>query len=58
MDSAKLAIIVHVIRKYIAPAIIGAFVVWLVANEFSDWADVVCSVSAALAIGVEQCLNK
>lgn len=55
MDSTKLAIIVHVTRKYIAPAVIGAVVVWLVANELGDWADVVCSASAALAIAVESC---
>jgi len=55
MDSAKLAIIVHVSRKYIAPVALGALVVWLVANELGDWADVVCSAAGALAIAVEAC---
>lgn len=55
MDSAKFAIIVHVFRKYVAPALIGALVVWLVANELGDWADVVCSTAGALAIAVEAC---
>lgn len=55
MDSAKLAIIVHITRKYVAPVALGAVVVWLVANELGDWADVVCSVAGALAIAVEAC---
>lgn len=55
MDSAKLAIIVHVFRKYIAPVLIGALVVWLVANEFGDWAIAVCGVADALAIHVKDC---
>lgn len=57
MDSTKLAIIVHVVRKYVAPVAIGALVVWLVANELGDWADVVCSGAAAMAIAVEACQN-
>lgn len=55
MDSTKLALIVHVTRKYLAPVVLGAIVVWLVANELGDWADVVCSAAAALAIAVEAC---
>jgi hypothetical protein len=55
MDSTKIALIVHVGRKYIAPIVLGSLVVWLIANELGDWADVVCSASAALAIYVEQC---
>jgi hypothetical protein len=55
MDSTKLALIVHVARKYVAPVVLGALVVWLVANELGDWADVVCSAAAALAIAVEAC---
>ena len=55
MDSTKFGIIVYVTRKYIAPVAIGALVVWLVANELGDWADVVCSAAAALAIAVEAC---
>jgi len=55
MDSTKFAIILHVTRKYVAPALIGALVVWLVANELGDWADVVCSFAGALAIAVEAC---
>jgi hypothetical protein len=55
MDTTKLAIIVHVSRKYIAPVVLGAVVVWLVANELGDWADVVCSAASALAIAVEAC---
>lgn len=55
MDTTKLSIIIHVMRKYVAPVVLGALVVWLVANELGDWADVVCSVAGALAIAVEAC---
>jgi len=55
MDSTKIALIVHISRKYIAPVVIGGFVVWLVTNELNDWADVVCSAAAAMAIAVEAC---
>jgi hypothetical protein len=55
MDSIKLSVIIHVTRKYVAPVALGALVVWLVANELGDWADVVCSVAGALAIAVEAC---
>lgn len=55
MDTLKLSVIVHVTRKYVAPVALGALVVWLVANELGDWADVVCSVAGALAIAVEAC---
>ena len=55
MYSTKFSIIVYVTRKYIAPVAIGALVVWLVANALGDWADVVCSAAAALAIAVEAC---
>ena len=57
MDSTKFALIVHIIRKYVAPVFLGAIVVWLVANELGDWADVVCSVAGALAIAVEACID-
>jgi hypothetical protein len=57
MDSAKLALIVHVTRKYVAPVIIGALVVWLVANEFGDWAVAVCGVADALAIYTKDCME-
>lgn len=55
MDSTKFALIVHITRKYVAPVFLGAVVVWLVANELGDWADVVCSFAGALAIAVEAC---
>ncbi len=58
MDSTKIALIVHISRKYIAPVVIGGLVVWLISNELGDWADVVCSAAAALAIGVEACLTR
>lgn len=55
MDSTKIAIIVHVSRKYVLPVVIGGLVVWLVTNELEDWAEVVCSAAAAAAIAVEAC---
>lgn len=57
MDSTKIALIVHVSRKYILPVVIGGFVVWLITNELEDWADVVCSAAAAMAIAVEACAD-
>lgn len=57
MDSTKIALIVHISRKYIAPVALGGLVVWLVSNELSDWADVVCSAAAAMAIAVEACVK-
>ena len=57
MDSIKWSVIVHILRKYVAPVAIGALVVWLVANELGDWAGVVCAGADALAIAVEACTN-
>lgn len=57
MDSTKIALIVHISRKYIAPVVIGGLVVWLVSNELKDWAEVVCSGAAAMAILVEACVK-
>lgn len=57
MDSAKLAFVVHILRKYVAPVLVGALVVWLIANEFSDWAVAVCGVADALAIYTKDCLE-
>lgn len=57
MDSIKWGLIVHILRKYVAPIALGAIVVWLVANELGDWADVVCASATALAIAVEACNN-
>lgn len=57
MDSTKIALIVHISRKYIIPVALGGLVVWLVSHELNDWADVVCSVAAALAIAVEACVK-
>jgi hypothetical protein len=57
MDSIKWSLIVHIFRKYVAPVALGALVVWLVANELGDWADVVCAGASALAIAVEACSN-
>jgi len=55
MDTIKWSLIVHILRKYVAPVTIGALVVWLVANELGDWADVVCASATALGIAVEAC---
>ena len=57
MDSTKVAFIIHISRKYIAPVLLGALVVWLVSNELDDWAEVVCSAAAAMAIAVEACIK-
>lgn len=57
MDGTKIALIIHVSRKYLAPVLIGGLVVWLVANELGDWADAVCSVASAMAIAVEACVK-
>lgn len=57
MDSTKIALIVHVSRKYVLPVLVGGLVVWLVSNELNDWAEVVCSAAAALAIAVEACIK-
>jgi uncharacterized membrane protein len=43
--------------KYVAPVVVGALVVWLVANEFGDWAVAVCGVADALAIYTKDCLE-
>lgn len=57
MDSTKITLIIHITRKYIAPVVLGGLVVWLVTNELNDWAEVVCSAAAALAIAVEACVK-
>ena len=55
MDNISLATIVYITRKYVAPVLIGALVVWLVANELGAWAVAVCGVADALAIYVKDC---
>ena len=57
MDSAKLGLVIVILRKYVAPVLVGALVVWLVANEFGDWAVAVCGVADALAIYTKDCLE-
>ena len=53
MDSTTITLIIHITRKYIAPVVLGGLVVWLVTNALNEWAEVVCSAAAALAIAVE-----
>ena len=55
MDNISLATVLYILRKYVAPVLIGALVVWLVANELGAWAVAVCGVADALAIYVKDC---
>ena len=55
MDNISIATILYIMRKYVAPVLIGALVVWLVANELGAWAVAVCGVADALAIYVKDC---
>jgi hypothetical protein len=57
MDTTKLALVIHIMRKYVAPVLVGALVVWLIANEFTDWAIAVCGVADALAIYTKDCME-
>ncbi len=55
MGNISLATVLYIMRKYVAPVLIGALVVWLVANELGAWAVAVCGVADALAIYVKDC---
>ena len=55
MDNISIATVLYILRKYVAPVLIGALVVWLVANELGAWAVAVCGVADALAIYVKDC---
>ena len=57
MDSLNITAILYICRKYVAPILIGALVVWLIGNELGAWAVAVCSVADALAIYVKDCLE-
>lgn len=55
--NAKLAIYMGIFKRLILPVVVGATVVWLISNNYSDWADAVCSVSYALGLNVTECNN-
>lgn len=57
MDSIKFAAIMAFLRRFVLPASIGAFVLWLIANDLAAWVPVVCGVADALAIAVEECIK-
>ncbi len=57
MDNISLATVLYIVRKYVAPVLFGALVVWLVANELGAWAVAVCGVADALAIYVKDCAS-
>ena len=52
-----MTLIIHITRKNISPVVLGGLLVWLVTNEINDWAEVVCSAAASLAIAVEACVK-
>ncbi len=56
MDWKNPAILVA-IKRFIIPVFIGAIVVWLIANGYSDWADALCSSSNAMGIDVKECMQ-
>lgn len=58
VDWLKSAVAITAVRRFVLPVAVAALVTWLVANNHPEWADVVCSVSDALAIKVEECLIK
>ena len=43
------------VRRYLLPILLGVLVTWLVANNYPEFADAVCSVADGLAIAVESC---
>ena len=53
--NAKLVIYLGIIKRVILPVMVGATVVWLIANNYDDWADAVCSFSNALGLDVTEC---
>jgi hypothetical protein len=55
MDNISIGTVLYIVRKYVAPVLIGALVVWLVAHELGAWAVAVCGVADALAIYVKDC---
>ena len=53
--NAKLVIYMGIVKRVILPVVLGAAVVWLIANNYADWADAVCSVSHAMGLDVTEC---
>lgn len=53
--NAKLVIYMGIVKRLILPVVLGATVVWLIANNYADWADAVCSVSNAMGLNVTEC---
>lgn len=58
LDPIKSAVAFTAFRRFVLPVAIAALVTWLVAHNYPEWADVVCTVSDALAIKVDVCLDQ
>jgi len=55
MNGIQWSIIINVARKFALPALFGAAVVWLIHHNMQPWADVLCAVSDAILVTVEEC---
>jgi len=55
--NAKLVVYLGIVKRLILPVVVGAAVVWLIANNYADWVDAVCSVSNAMGLNVTECNN-
>ena len=55
MNGFKWHIVIAMVRKFALPALLGSAVLWLIHHNLQPWADVVCSISEALLISVEEC---
>jgi hypothetical protein len=55
MDWLKLRAVLFASKRFVIPALLGSLVLWLIANGFEPWADVVCAFSDAIGIPLEEC---
>jgi hypothetical protein len=55
MSWLKFRAILFAFKRIIIPIILGSLVMWLIAHGFSNWADVICTLSDAIAVNVEEC---
>ena len=55
MHWIKLRAILFASKRFIVPALLGSCVLWLIANGYDGWANVVCAFSDAIGIPLEEC---
>ena len=55
MDWIRLRAYLFGLKRFIIPVLLGSLVAGLIANGYSDWANVVCAFSDAIGVPLEEC---